>query len=392
MSMDAALYKASQRASASGARDGWVAAHVVFARCVGGVGTPGRWPTGLFREGALSLMQAVAALCCSNSRMRAKFVRFMVVLAACFLATTAGFCREPHWPETLTIGTASPGGTYFVYGEGLARLLTRELKTTVWARPTEGPTENIRLIEAGEIQLGFVTLGVAQQAWNGTGEWTNAKRFRTMRAVFPMYDTPFQFVALRDRAILSVADLSGKRVGIGPSGGTTGTYMPEIFKALGMDAQLQTGTWSELASMLSEGSLDALAVGAGVPFPSFAEVERKSKVRYLPLAPSEIVALRLALPELGPSVVAAGTYPSLLRHYRTVGLFNFAVAHSGLPDDLVYAIADAVFGHQEEMMGVHPAAAETVPANFTRNTFLPFHPGAAEWYHHKASTGVVRGD
>jgi hypothetical protein len=44
------------------------------------------------------------------------------------------------------------------------------------------------------------------------------------------------------------------------------------------------------------------------------------------------------------------------------------------------------------MMGVHSAAAETVPANFTRNTFLPFHPGAAEWYHRKASTGVVRGD
>jgi len=211
-------------------------------------------------------MQAVAVLCCFNSRMQVKFVRFMVAMTACFVATTAGFCQEPHWPQTLTIGTASPGGTYFVYGEGLARLLTRELKTTVWARPTEGPTENIRLIEAGEIQLGFVTLGVAQQAWNGTGEWTNAKRFRTMRAVFPMYDTPFQFMALRDRGILSVADLSGKRVGIGPSGGTTGTYMPEIFKALGMDAQLETGTWSELASRFSQGSLDALALGAGSRF------------------------------------------------------------------------------------------------------------------------------
>jgi TRAP-type uncharacterized transport system substrate-binding protein len=95
---------------------------------------------------------------------------------------------------------------------------------------------------------------------------------------------------------------------------------------------------------VSGGSLDVLAVGAGVPFPSFAELERKSKVRYLPLTPSQIVALRLALPELSASVVAAGTYPSLLRHYQTVGLFNFTVVHFGLPDDLVYAIADAVFG------------------------------------------------
>ena len=44
------------------------------------------------------------------------------------------------------------------------------------------------------------------------------------------------------------------------------------------------------------------------------------------------------------------------------------------------------------MLAVHGAAAETVPANFTRNTFLPFYAGAAEWYHRKAKTGVVRGD
>src|SRR5262249_44691697 len=34
---------------------------------------------------------------------------------------------EPNWPDSLTIGTASPGGTYHVYGAGLAQILTREL-------------------------------------------------------------------------------------------------------------------------------------------------------------------------------------------------------------------------------------------------------------------------
>jgi TRAP transporter TAXI family solute receptor len=324
--------------------------------------------------------------------MHAFTVRFAIIIAACFFGASAGVCREPHWPQTLTIGTASQGGTYFAYGEGLARLLTRELKTTVWARPTEGPTENIKLMEAGEIQLGFVTMGVAQQAWNGVGDWTGGKQFRTLRAMFPMYDTPFQFMALRDSGILSVSDLAGKRVGIGPAGGTTGTYIPAFFKLLKIEASLESGTWADLAAKVSDGSLDALAVAAGVPFPSFAELERKNKARYLPLTPNQVVALRLAIPELGPSVVAAGTYPSLLRHYQTVGLFNFAVARSDLPDDLIYAIVDAVFTHQDEMMSAHPAAAETTPANFTRNTFLPFHNGAAEWYQRKAGAGVILGD
>jgi uncharacterized protein len=319
-------------------------------------------------------------------------LRLAAIMAVAVMGATAGFCREPHWPETITIGTASRGGTYFAYGEGLARLLTRELRTTVWARPTEGPAENIKLLEAGEIQLGFVTLGIAQQAWNGAGEWTGGKGSRAMRAIFPMYDTPFQFMVLRESGIMSVAELAGKRVGIGPAGGTTAAYVPEFFKLLKVDARLETGVWADLAAKVREGSLDGLAVGAGVPFPSFAELEASAKVRYLPLMPAQIVALRLAMPELGASLVAAGTYPSLLRHYQTVGLFNFAVADVKLPDDLVYAIVEAVFAYHDEMMGVHPAAAETVPANFTRNTFLPFHDGAAEWYHRKASSGVVRGD
>ena len=92
------------------------------------------------------------------------------------------------------------------------------------------------------------------------------------------------------------------------------------------------------------------------------------------------------------SVVPAGAYPSLTRPYQTVGLYNFAVAHRALPDDLVYAIAEAVFANHEEMMQIHYAAADTVPANFTRNTILPFHDGAARWYHNKSSSGVVLGD
>ena len=88
----------------------------------------------------------------------------------------------------------------------------------------------------------------------------------------------------------------------------------------------------------------------------------------------------------------AGSYPSLTRHYQTVGLYNFVVAHRTLSDDLVYGIAEAVFANNDEMMQAHNAAADTVPANFTRNTVLPFHDGAARWYHNKSTSGVVHGD
>ena len=287
---------------------------------------------------------------------------------------------EPHWPDSLTIGTASPGGTYYVYGEGLARILTRDLDLPVAMRPTEGPAENIALLEAGEAKLGFVTVGVALQAWNATGVWAGKAPARALRAIFPMYDTPFQLLALQDTNIRSVADMAGKRIGVGPRGGTSATYFPDIFNALKVSATFVHGDWSDLAAQMHARSIDVLAVAAGVPFPSFIELEFKDKVRYIPLAAEQIAALRLAMPELTPSRVPAGTYPSLLRHYQTVGLYNFAVAHADLPNDLVYNIVRIVFERHEEMMEVHAAAAATVPANLERNTFLPLHPGAIRYY------------
>lgn len=63
-----------------------------------------------------------------------------------------------------------------------------------------------------------------------------------------------------------------------------------------------------------------------------------------------------------------------------MGLYNFAVAHKGLPDGLVYQIVKTVFENQEELVKAHPVAKETVPANIDRNTFLPLHPGAIRYY------------
>jgi TRAP transporter TAXI family solute receptor len=262
----------------------------------------------------------------------------------------------------------------------------------VAAQPTEGPAQNILLLEAAEVQLGFVTLGVALQGWNGSAPWSSGRQLRSMRALFPMYDTPFQFMVREESGIRTLAELAGKRVGVGPRGGTSGAYIPEFFKVLKIEATLTHGDWDELARQVEDGSLDALAVAAGVPFPSFMELERKKRIRYLPLTSSQILDLRLAMPELAASVVGAGTYPSLRSNYQTVGLYNFAVARPDMPADLAYAVLEAVFAHHHELVEIHAAAAETVPANFSRNTFLPFHDGATRWYHNQGLLGVLRAD
>ena len=85
--------------------------------------------------------------------MTTTLLRIVMILAAVLVLPKAARSGEAHWPETLTLGTGSPGGTYYDYGEGLARLLTRKLDLPVFTRSTEGPTENIKLLEAKRTEL-----------------------------------------------------------------------------------------------------------------------------------------------------------------------------------------------------------------------------------------------
>jgi uncharacterized protein len=318
--------------------------------------------------------------------MRVRIVQLLLCTAA-LLWPVPSPAGEPNWPDHLSIGTASPGGTYYVYGEGLAKILTRALELPVVRLATEGPAQNIELLETGEARLGFVTTGIALQAWNATGIWAGKPPARAMRVMFPMYDTPFQLLVLQDSAARSIGDMSGKRVGVGPRGGTSAAYFPEFFNALKISASFVYGEWEELAAQMHQRQLDVLAVAAGVPFPGFIELEAKDMVRYVALGDSEIAALRLAMPELTPSRIPSGSYPSLLRPYQTLGLYNFAVAHVGLPDGLVYNAVRAVFENHEEMMEAHAAAAATVPANMDRNSFLPLHAGAIRYYRQIGKAG-----
>jgi TRAP-type uncharacterized transport system substrate-binding protein len=54
-----------------------------------------------------------------------------------------------------------------------------------------------------------------------------------------------------------------------------------------------------------------------------------------------------------------------------------------VPESLVYAVTKTVLESNPEMVKGHAAAKETVIENWTRNTFLPFHPGTVKYLQEK---------
>jgi len=226
----------------------------------------------------------------------------------------------------------------------------------------------------------MVTMGVALQAWNGDGAWTQGKKFQDIRALFPMYDTPFHGIALKKSGITRMAQLAGKNIGVGPRGGTPGTYFGPMLEKLGYKpGAVRYGSGADMSGQLQDGLLDAFLFASGVPIPAFSEAETQGEVTFLDFTAEEVAKLTAAYPELSPGKLPASTYRTAGRELNVVGMFNFAIGHKSLPDDLAYEMVKSVLGQNARLRQAISAASETLAENAGKNTFLPYHPGAAKY-------------
>ena len=83
----------------------------------------------------------------------------------------------------------------------MSKILTERAKLQVVPQQTQGPNQNMILIDEKKIELAMVTMGVALQGLTGSAPWTRGKKYENVRALFPMYDTPFHFMAMNNSGI-----------------------------------------------------------------------------------------------------------------------------------------------------------------------------------------------
>jgi TRAP transporter TAXI family solute receptor len=187
-------------------------------------------------------------------------------------------------------------------------------------------------------------------------------------------------IALQSSGITSVSEIpDGARMGVGPEGGTPGTYCPLIMETLGKPITVQFGGAADLAGQLQDGQLDVFCFAAGVPFPAFAQIEAQVAVNYIGFTEEEVQQLVDALP-VSAFTIPSTAYPSLEVDENSVSMWNFAIGSADLPESFVYELVKTVMTNHDKMMSLHKAAAETLPENFDKNTFLPWHPGAVRWF------------
>ena len=125
----------------------------------------------------------------------------------------------------VTLGTATPGGGFPVYGEAVAAFVVNAVDPALLLtlRNTKGSTENVPLLEAGQLDLGLVQGEVAYEALSGVG-----RAPADLRILAAMYSTPGMFVVrAHSRDPGRSGSTGGRRVGRpGLGAGRAGALRP----------------------------------------------------------------------------------------------------------------------------------------------------------------------
>jgi TRAP transporter TAXI family solute receptor len=280
--------------------------------------------------------------------------------------------------------TAGDGSAFLPYGQGVAAYLARK-DIRVEVRKSGGSNDNLSAVDASALTIGTAFMASADEAVNGTG-FAAGRKHENLRALFPMYETSFQVAALRKSGLHSLADLDGKKVGVGPARGPAEGFFRAAAEVAHIKPIIVNGDPAALSRQVLDGEIDALWQGAVVPIPSLTAVADHADTIVFGLSDTDIAAVLAKLPALSPTTIPPGTYKGQTVGIKSFSAWNFVVANKDLPDDVAYAITKAVLSAADPKSEIYPTASATRAASAANNRILPFHAGALRFYREAAIT------
>jgi uncharacterized protein len=284
---------------------------------------------------------------------------------------------------SISLGTATPGGGFPLYGNAFAEILNAADPTLeITPRNTKGSNENIPLLETGQLDIGLVAGEPAYEAFLGIG------RPRTnVKILTAIYSNPGMFVVRADSPYKTIRDLLGQPVAFGAKGSGLpilsrylldglGLKQDEDFKAVYLDHA------GDGPAMVLDGRVAALW-GAGIGWPGFtALASSPGGARFIAPDADEIARIRAKHSFLKPLTVPAGSYPNQNAPINSLGSWSFVLVRDNLPDDVAYHLARSLHGAEAALCRKLAQACETTAANTVAAApdVALIHPGVLRYF------------
>jgi TRAP transporter TAXI family solute receptor len=331
--------------------------------------------------------------------MRVPSAHLILAVAALFAGSATAQTGDKAIPTAthdgtagrpLSLGTATPGGGFPLYGEAFAAAMNAaDPGLPILPRNTKGSNENIPLLERGELYLALVAGEPAYEAFAGIGRAKVALKILTA-----IYSNPGLFVVRADSPYRTIRDLVGHPVAFGAKGSGLPILSRYVLDGLGLKQDEDfTSVYLDRAgdgpAMVEDGRVAALW-GAGSGWPGFTAVASSpAGARFIAPDADEIARIRTKHAFLKPLTVPAHAYPGQTAPIASLGSWSFVLTREDLPDDIAYRLARTLHGIEPEFCRQLPQACETTAANTVAAAPRPelIHPGVMRYLR---EIGVVR--
>jgi hypothetical protein len=283
----------------------------------------------------------------------------------------------------LSLGTAPPGGAFFVVGGALAEVLNGMTAEgwKVTPESTSGSQENIRRLDTGELDFAVSNASITYFAVRGTEGWDKPYEVRSVMTLAPNVSI---FLTRADSGIKTIQDLKGKRVVVGPAGAGFEYFLRPLLAAHGVsysDFTALNATQAASVDMLADGSAAAVHIGGAVPTASITQAAASMDIYFVPFDERAMKQLVSEYVFFNPAVVPANTYRNQAADFHGLDLGSMHFITSASQDeDLVYRVTKALYENREQVVQRHAAGNAINPKNVVRDTGTEFHPGAIRYY------------
>lgn len=184
------------------------------------------------------------------------------IALALLLLALAYWWLDPMPPRKITLATGPDQSAYAEFGKRYARELSRH-GIQVELHSSQGAAENLRLLQEGKVDMGFVQGGGGDTAAEDDDLESLGSLF--LEPVWLFYRTDAASKVRRDATLHSLADLKGLRINMGSEGSGVPSLMDKLFEANRIDKRSMTLSrlrQTPAVAALLNGQLDALVLAS----------------------------------------------------------------------------------------------------------------------------------
>ena len=312
-------------------------------------------------------------------------ISILAIFLCCnFMTATDALAEKKGKRQFFSVGTAPPGGAFFVVGGAIAQVVSDNVGDLNWevaAEATKGTQENIRRLARGELEFALANAAISYFAVRGEGAW---KRKQPIRAVMTLAPNVALFITQKSSEVKRLVDLKGKRVVVGPAGAGFEYFLKPILDAHGVtyaDFTPLNNTQAGAVNMLADGSAVAAFLGGAVPTASITQAASSQDILFIPFDSKVKERLINDYPFFESATIPAETYRNQDEPFdgMNVGAMHLITSTNQAEED-VYQFTKILYEHRAEVVKKHPAGKAINPKNIVKDTGTTFHPGAVRYY------------